>query len=193
MSAVLAPFVAAATEEEVGCLWSLGQGARRLVGVLSALQCPTVSVPGGMENWKAESVLLGSLCTFRGLGPGQRPVCPRCFRRLASSGLPRKWFQSGTDQPSICGLPRRPCLGGEQWLASGLGPLTRLTSARAGPWRRLREPSTKKPSTVPTIPTSFLLQPKTQSLRSSRHSPLCVSGHGWAASLGRGSSNPLYE
>lgn len=69
MSAVLAPLVAAATEEEVGCLWSLGQGAPRLVGVLSALECPTVSMPGGMENWKAESVFLGSLYFPR---PGPR-------------------------------------------------------------------------------------------------------------------------
>lgn len=53
MSAVPAPFVAAATEKEVGCLWSLGHSAHRLVGVLSALQCPTVSmsgVSGGLEG-----------------------------------------------------------------------------------------------------------------------------------------------
>lgn len=47
MSAVLAPFMAATTEEEVGCLWSWGQGAHRRMGVLSALHLPAVSVHGG--------------------------------------------------------------------------------------------------------------------------------------------------
>lgn len=47
MSAVLALFMAAATEEEVGCLWSWGQGAHRLVGGSYQLfSPPTVSMPG---------------------------------------------------------------------------------------------------------------------------------------------------
>lgn len=44
MPAVL--FVAAATEEEVGCLWSWAQGAHRRGAVLSACLSPAVSAPG---------------------------------------------------------------------------------------------------------------------------------------------------
>lgn len=97
MSAVLAPFVAAATEEEVGCLWSRGQGAHRRMGdpVSSSVPC-SVHVWYTWSCWalgtgrQAGDFSWGSLCTFQGLGP--RRGRPRCFRRLTSSGLPRKWF-----------------------------------------------------------------------------------------------------
>lgn len=67
MSAVPAPFVAAATEEEVGCLWSLGHGAHRLGGggCPTALQCPSVHA---WWKWRA-GMQKGGLCTFQGLGP----------------------------------------------------------------------------------------------------------------------------
>lgn len=44
---MLALLVAAATEEEVGFLWSWGQGARRWMGVRSAPLSPIASMPGG--------------------------------------------------------------------------------------------------------------------------------------------------
>lgn len=69
LSAVPAPFVAAATEEEVGCLWSLGH---RLVGggVPLFFSVSKWAFLVGVEAGNAERVLLlGGLCTFQGLGP----------------------------------------------------------------------------------------------------------------------------
>ena len=91
------PFVAAATEEEVGCLWSWAQGAHRRVGDSISL-----SVPCSVHAWYRQSCWApgtgrqagdfsrGSLCTFQGPGPRRNRL--RCFRRPTSSGLPRKWF-----------------------------------------------------------------------------------------------------
>ena len=83
---------------------------------------PAVSVPTaellGSGDWEASRVPLpGRSVHFPRPGPRERSVHPRCFRRLTSLGLPRKWFQSGTDQPSGCGLPRPglACEGSRAW------------------------------------------------------------------------------
>ena len=82
MSAV--PFVAAATEKEVGCLWSWAQGAHRRVG-----ESISLSVPCSVHAWYTRSCWApgtgrqagdfswGSLCTFQGPGPRRNWLCPR--------------------------------------------------------------------------------------------------------------------
>lgn len=134
MSAVLAPFVAAATEEEVGCLWSLGQGAYRLEGVLSALQSPTVPVPGrsrGLGRQKGTSpgaIRVLSKAWAQGRGPSVRDVSGGSL----PLGCPGSGFRVGLTSLLCVARPAWPCLQGEQHLGSGIGQLTRLSTAQAG-------------------------------------------------------------
>lgn len=103
MSAVPAPFVAAATEEEVGCLWSLGHGAHRLGrGSPTVLQGPTARMPGGSggrECRKGPSLgrpvhfprtgAQGRGPSIRGVSGGSLPLgCPGCGFIAGLTSLP---------------------------------------------------------------------------------------------------------
>lgn len=127
MSAVLAPFMAAATEEEVGCLWSWGQGAHRLVGgPISSLvppQCPRLVEMEllGSEDWKTEKVLLlGGRALSKAWAQGRGPSIRGVSGGSLPLGCPGSGFKMGlTSSPSLAcptrALPVRGAVSG-QWL-----------------------------------------------------------------------------
>lgn len=109
-SCQLLQVVATTTEEEVSGLF--GHGAKVAIGQWGTYSCPVLILC--LE--RVELLNSGASWAFFSRGPlsmtwAQRrdPVGPRCFLTLTSSGLPRKWFQSGIDQlrpwlasPQLC-------------------------------------------------------------------------------------------
>lgn len=119
-----------------------GPGCLQVGRVLSATPTPAVSMLAGVEllgsgTGTGRVLLLRRSVHSQSLGPRQRPIHPRCFRRLTSSGCPGSGFRARLTS-SLGGLP---CPGlaceGQQHLASGLGRLAMFSAARAG--QALRE------------------------------------------------------